>query len=62
MHRRRVRLGELAYHSETLVAKGRGRRCDQRGGIVSVLARGDLPDMRSRVKTPGEQPDPQGKG
>ena len=25
------------------VAKGRGRRCDRCGGIVSVLTRGDLP-------------------
>ena len=42
-HRRRSRLGELAKHSETLVAKGRGRRCDRCGGTVSVLTRGDLP-------------------
>ena len=32
----------MANHNETLVAKGRGRRCDRRGRIVSVLTWGDL--------------------
>jgi hypothetical protein len=44
------------HTAKPVVAKGRGRRCDRCGGIVSVLTRGDLPAGSGEPTGEAERP------